>query len=484
MYSVQRFLFSVITLLYLLSGVASAQEVSISLERTEIGLNEMLQITATVRNERMKGYSGFPDIEGFRKSGTSSSTNTSIVNGKVTSSQSITQNYLPNRKGTFKIAPFQMQINGQPAQFSGATVTVGEPVQRRAFDPFAEFWGKPNRDNSKEFVDVKEDAFFAITPNKKEVYVGEGFTIDISFYVALTNRAQMSFYKIGDQLAEILKKAKPSNCWEENFGIDQIDREYVKINGKQYKQYKIYEGAFFPLNAEDITLPSAGLKMIKYKEAKNPTFFGRNTQEDFKTFYSKEQKIKVKELPPHPLREGVAVGNYRLKEQTATQEFETGQSFSYQLKIEGEGNIASLGEPSTRTNDELLFYPPSIRQNITRSSGRVYGSKTFNFFIEPQEPGYYQMKDYVNWIYFNPRMERYDTLRPEFAMKVTGESKKNAMIEQTSLSGFYSLIDQESNEVRKTTEAAWLNVVLNTSILVLLISIGVLVTVRKKKKQA
>ncbi|HRG10756.1 MAG TPA: hypothetical protein PLJ08_19425, partial [Cyclobacteriaceae bacterium] len=66
-----------------------------------------------------------------------------------------------------------------------------------------------------------------------------------------------------------------------------IEGEHVEINGKGYTQYKIYQGTFYPLNTKDVEFPSIGLEMIKYKVAKNPSFFGQNRQEDFKTFYSK-----------------------------------------------------------------------------------------------------------------------------------------------------------------------------------------------------
>lgn len=461
-----------------------AQEIDISLERNKIGLNEVLQITATIQNERVRKYSDFPELSGFRKGGVSSSSNTSIVNGRVSISQSITQEYYPQRKGTFRIPAFRLQINGKTADFAAAQVTVGDEVQRRAFDPFAEFFGTPSQRQPQEFVDVKEDAFFAVTPNKKEIYVGEGVTIDISFYVSLTNRAQMSFYKIGDQLADILKAVKPANCWEENFGIDQINPEYVTLNGKQYRQYRIYTGTFFPLNVEDINLPSAGLKMIKYKEAKNPTFFGQNKQEDYKVFYSKAKKIRVKALPPHPLKDGVAVGNYRLKEAVDKQTFETGKSFSYRFKIEGEGNIASISKPIIAENEQMIFYPPNVQQRITRANGRVYGSKTFDYFVEPQEPGQQAMRNFLYWIYFNPRKAKYDTLRPKFTMKVTGESKKNEMISQTALTGFYAAIGEKSNRPEKTTDNALLKIVANSIIVLLLLSAAALVFFRKRKQQA
>ena len=84
-----------------------------------------------------------------------------------------------------------------------------------------------------EFVEIKEDAFLALTTNKDEVYVGEGVNTTLSFFVSHDNRAQLQFYELDRQLGEILKKIKPTNCWEENFNIENIDGESVKINGRK-----------------------------------------------------------------------------------------------------------------------------------------------------------------------------------------------------------------------------------------------------------
>ena len=123
-----------------------------------------------------------------------------------------------------------------------------------------------------------------------------------------SNRAPLQFYELGKQLSGILKDVRPGNCWEENFNIENINDETVIINNKRYSQYKLYQGTFYPLNTEAIKFPSVGLKMIKYKVAKNPSFFGQNRKEDFKTFNSKPRTVRVRELPLHPLKDVVAVG--------------------------------------------------------------------------------------------------------------------------------------------------------------------------------
>ena len=126
--------------------------------------------------------------------------------------------------------------------------------------------------------------------------------------------ADMRFYDLGKQLTEILKKIKPSNCWEENFNIENINSIPVIINNKKYNQYKIFEATYYPFNTDDISFPQLGLELIKYKVSKKLSFFGRNKVEDYEKIYSKPTTVKVEELPEHPLKENIAVGDFKLKE--------------------------------------------------------------------------------------------------------------------------------------------------------------------------
>ena len=273
---------------FLGSTFAQTSSIQIQLGPDEIGENQVWTITVTVNNDRLKTYDNFPDIDGFRKRGTSTQSQTSMVNGQISSSQSVIMTYLPTKQGTFTIPPFKMKVNDQLISVSGKRVKVGAPVQQRSNDPFRSLFERdPVQDffgrNEPEFVDVKEDAFLAITTSKDEVYVGEGFTTTLSFLVADNNRAPMQFYDLGKQLTDILKKLRPASCWEENFNIENIEGEAVDINGKGYTQYKIYQATFFPLNTQPVRFPSVGLEMIKFKVAKNPSFFGQNRKEDFKT---------------------------------------------------------------------------------------------------------------------------------------------------------------------------------------------------------
>ncbi len=441
-----------------------AQDASIKIGTNEIGINQYFTITIQVQNDRLKQYSDFPSIDGFIKRGTSSSTTTNYVNGKMSSTQSLTQNYQATEKGSFLLEPFFMTINGQEVKSEGTQIVVGEPVQRQARqgrtrDPFQDFFR--NRSEPDEFVDIKADAFVALSLDKDEVYVGEGFTATLAFYVAEANRAEMRFYDLANQITEIVKTVKPPSCWEENFSIDQISGDPVTIGGRNYTRYKIYQTAYYPLTLQDIEFPSVGLKMIKYKIAKNPSFFGRNRQEDYETFYSRAKSVKVKQLPPHPLRDQVAVGDYQLEEDISSEELETGQSFTYKFNIMGEGNVTAIEPPKPDAAKNFDFYAPNVSQQVNRAGGKVRGVKTYDFYAIPNEPGEYNLADYFNWIYFNPTTETYDTLNSDYTIRVTGESRKNLSIASNDLGDFYDQIASADNDLKAIDGNSWVIIIVN-----------------------
>jgi len=477
-----RNLLLIVTIIILGNAQLRAQEIAIELGPDEVGENQAWTITLKVSNGRLKNYGDFPDIEGFVKRGTSSSSNTQIINGQISSSQSITMNYAPTQQGTFTLPPFRIDVNGKTVSSDGKTIKVGEPVQRRQRrDPFRSIFDHNPLDDegeSTEFVDIKEDAFFALTANKEEVYVGEGVTTTLSFYVSDNNRAPLQFHELGKQLSDILKDVRPENCWEENFNIENINGEPVSINGKRYTQYKVYQGVFYPLNSENIKFPKVGLEMIKYKVAKNPSFFGRNRQEDFKTFFTSPKTVRVIPLPDHPLKNQVAVGDYLLDERVNTKELETGKSFSYEFNIYGEGNLSAVNKPSVDGGENFDFYDPNVTQNINRRNGRVTGSKSFSYFGIPKEPGDYELGEYFEWVFFNPRYEKYDTLKSSKKLLVTGESKKNESIQSNDLGSFYDRIPFEDNELVSTDRFEWIKIFTNILILGML---GVSVFILFKK---
>lgn len=470
-----KVVFLIVLMCSALIPVSYGQQVKVEPGPTEIALNQPFTITVTVENGKLKSYDQFPKIEGFVKRGTSSSSSTNYINGRFSSTQSITQNYMAQKPGTYELPTFSMTVNGETYEVPGQAIKVGQPAKRRQQqydpfgDPFDDMFNRRQRRQPQEFIEVEDDAFFAITTNKQEVFLGEGFTLTVAFYVSEENKAPLNFHNLSDQLTDILKEVKPENCWEESFDIQRISGEPVEINGKNYTQFKIYQAVLYPLKLEDIKIPSAELEMLKYKVAKRRSFFGNNQKKAFKTFRSRPKAVKVKDLPPHPLKDRVAVGNYRLRESLSAKQLQTGQSFRYRFEVKGEGNISAITAPKMQKKRALELYEPNVQQDIRRNANTVRGTKSYSYFGIPQDPGTYELKDYLSWIYFNPTTETYDTLRPEGVIQVTGESKINETIVAQDMGSFYDMIELEDQQYVDAKQEELIKLLANIFILIMLV---------------
>src|SRR5688572_2697121 len=121
-----------LSLLFILCSfsIAQAQEVQIALGPDEIGENQAWTITVTVQNDRLKSYDNFPEIKGFRKRGQSTQSQTNIVNGQISSSQSVIMTYMPMQRGIVTVSSFTMKVNEKSISVAGKKVTVGPPQQQ------------------------------------------------------------------------------------------------------------------------------------------------------------------------------------------------------------------------------------------------------------------------------------------------------------------------------------------------------------------
>lgn len=456
------------------------QGIVIELGPDEVAVNETFTITLTVSDEKIKSYHQFPEIPGFQKQGISQSSSMNVINGQMSSTHSIIQYYRPLKQGKYRLDPFTMTVNEIEVSSSGKTITVTGPSQAqrgRTRDPFDNFFG--GRNEETEYVEIEDDAFFSLTVDKEEIYVGEGLNVSLAFYMSEDNQAPFNFHEPGKQLEDIVKKIKPTNAWEENFNITNIQPERIQIKGKSWTRYKVYESTFYPFSEGTIHIPSIPWEMIKYKVAKNPSFFGSNRVEDFKTFYSAEKTIEVKPLPPHPLKNEVSVGIYNLREHLDREEVATGEGFSFTFRITGEGNINAIKAPRKIGEQNLSLFDPNERQQINKGRGKVTGYKEYNYFITVNEPGEVDLGDSFAWIYFDPARETYDTLRPQSVINVVGENKINQAISSSRLGGIYDLIEVEDNNLVNQRFKYYFSAFINILLVGAVILLGVLV-IRKR----
>ncbi len=101
-------------------------------------------------------------------------------------------------------------------------------------------------------------------------------------------------------------------------------------------------------------------------------------------------------------------------------------------------------------------------------NGKVSGTKSFKYFMVPKEPGQFALKDYFQWVYFDPAKKKYDTLRSKLVVQVEGESHQNQAIQSMDFGAFYNRIDTADNQLYSTDRNNWMQIGMNGLIALML----------------
>ncbi len=423
-----------------------APELAVEYGPGTVPLDQYFTISLKKTGARPEKVEGFPEIEGLQKSTQRRSAATYRTGNKTTVVHTLTQQYAPLREGDFSIKPFTLQVDGKP---------VTAPAFKGKVEPMALVPGKSPSDTvpaagpmaAPEFADVKDNAFLTLHLPKQRVFVGESVPVSLWFYVADTDLGLLDFYQFEPQLLAAIQLLKQRSALEQTVAQQEITPEKTQIGGKAFTRYKLYEAVLFPITAQALRFPVVQLQMIKYKIAKTPSLLNQNRLPDYKTYTTSAQRVEVRALPPHPLRDQVAVGVFRLREQLSRNTISLNQNLVYQMQIEGEGNIKALPLPqNVGVSSEVEVYTPEIRQQDRVAGGQVVGSKTFRYFIVGRQAGQYALRDLFQWVYFNPSTARYDTLRPSVVVRVRGQEDQNSFIRAQPLGDFYNIIETEKNQ--------------------------------------
>ena len=398
-----------------------------------------------LRGGTLGRYSDFPELEGFKKSGKTSTTTTRIVQGRRFADLTITQRYVPYGEGEYVIKPFQLTVNGVVLRSSGATVRVGPaapanptaltkpanptaPLQ--AVGDLDKLFGKPK---PVLYQEVPDHAFMAVVADRPSVFVGQGVRVGLYFYLLPTDQELLAFHDFDDQLPPLLHELHQPTAWQEPGPEASVTPDSVRYRGQRYLRFRLAENVYYPLTAQPLRFPPLALTMVKFKVLKKPEAGQDNRLAGYKTFLSPGVTVQVRPLPDASRREVAAVGSYRPVEAISRTSFRVGESFTYSFGVEGQGNLSAVLAPPIAPWPGLEVYGPEVRENPTPGGGR----KLFRYRLVARRPGLLPLDSLLQFIVFNPATGRYDTLRPGLRPMVRGVVAAAAPLPRPEADPFY-----------------------------------------------
>ena len=394
-------------------------------------------LAVRLRGVALASHSEFPELEGFRKAGLTTSTATRLVAGRRSVSElTLTQRYVPYGEGTYPIPPFSLTVNGQVLRSPGGRVRVGPAAPPPAAVAEAagpgqgvgsldQLLGKPK---PKYFYEPPDHAFLALEVDKRQVFVGEAVRARLYLYLEPADQAVLNFYNFTEQLPALVGQLRQPTTWEVPAAEAAIVPDTVRWAGAVHLRFRLAENTYYPLTAQALHFPPLSLTMTKFKLLKKPQPGEEDKLAVYKTYTARPVQVAVRPLPPPPGRTAGGgsppVGHYALHEGISGTRFRTGEAFTYTFSVEGQGNPAALVLPPLAPGGRRLeVYGPDIREEKL-PDGLV--RKSFRYRLVPHRPGVLRLDSLLQLVFFDPATARYDTLRPELRPDVRGAAQAAA----------------------------------------------------------
>ncbi len=404
------------TSLLALSSIARAQDVQVraTASTDTIGLQEQFQLTITISGtdsgEAELPRVRFPDFQVV--SGPNVSTQFEWINGRSSSSKSVSYVLIPRKEGTFTIEPVAVTVRGktvstEPVRIrvvTGATGATGQqpsPPRSQPLDPF----GLDRKPSGTRVAST--DVFVAAEMDRSSAYPGQQVTLSYHLYT-----------RVGVSGLQLQESPPLNGFWVEDLQVESNPPGNRKtVDGAEYLEYLVKKQALFPTTTGRIGLPPATFAI----SVKTPgDFFGFFSGNETVYRKSKEIFLEVKPLPQdRPQGYGNAVGAFNLTSSLDKTNAATGEAVSLRIKLEGRGNLKMIPDIALPPLPEFTVFSAKRVENVRPfESDVIGGDKTWEYVIVPKAPGQ-QSIPAMSFSYFDPLKDKYETLTtPPLALNV------------------------------------------------------------------
>ncbi|MBL9215829.1 MAG: BatD family protein [Opitutaceae bacterium] len=346
----------------------------------QLGFNQVSELALVFDNCEPDGEPRLPQVEGLTYGRPSQSSQTSIVNFKMSRVFSLSYPVRPSRRSPITIPAFEVQTDKGPLRVAAATFTVGDATV------------------GSSGIALNEVATAKLTAPKPTVWAGEVFPV--TYNISIVRRYFHSFgsnveWSAAPLLTEDWSKLSPSEATlrGESFVVStQTTRAYAKQPGA-------------------LTLKPAAQLLNLLVGNVGFSIFAQPSVEQ-RQVDSNALELAVRPLPPPPPEFSGAVGEFTFVSKVVPVTAAVGEPVTWTLELAGIGNwpdIASL-PPREVSNDFQVVQPKSKR---TLKEGTVFeGTLTEDVVLVPSRADTYRLPS-VRFTYFDPKSGSYRTIATE-----------------------------------------------------------------------
>lgn len=386
---------------------------------------DQFRLTFTVNTQKVKDFLA-PSIKGFdvlMGPTRSQQSSTQIINGKVSSSSSITYTYIlmAGKEGTYTIPAASIEVDGEKVFSNALTIKVLPPDQT-ASNSQANQGGGGSSSSRGQLAGSRitdKDLFITATASKTTVYEQEAILLTYKVYTSVNLRQLMEDMPDmkGFQMQEIQLPQQKQYSMEHYNG-----RNYNTIIWRQYVLFPQQTGK---LEIPAVTFDGVVAQQTISDDPFDAFFNGGGYIEVKKKIVAPKVVINVKPLPVKPANFSGGVGEFTMTSSINAKEVKTNDAVTIKLTIKGAGNMKLITSPEVKFTEDFEVYDPKVTNNFDVSRAGLSGTQTIEYLAIPRHAGNFTIPP-VEFVYFDLKSQSYKTLKTEaYDLKVE-KGKGNA----------------------------------------------------------
>lgn len=366
-----------------------------------------------------------PDFSNFQVlSGPNMSQSMTSVNGATTYSTGYSYILQATKEGTFIIGPASINVNMRGVKSNPLTIKVikGRPVQQQA----QQQQNAPGSASVGHTQNLSKLIFIKADVDKTHVYQGEQIIVTYKLYYRVSVLGETDAGKAPDL----------TGFWNQEIKQppQAVKQKPETYKGLPYDVAILKQIVLFPEHAGTLTIDPISLTLaIRVPQPSSGDIFdqvfgGGSFKDVNYTVTSQPVTIHAMPLPEagKPAGFSGAVGSFSVESNVDKKELKANETFNYNLKITGTGNLALINAPSINPPADFEKYDPKTTDNISVNPAGVSGSREYTYLFIPRHQGDFTFSP-PGFSYFNPATKRYVTLPAKsFAIKVNkGDPQAN-----------------------------------------------------------
>lgn len=404
---------------FLTSSIADAEDVAFNaaVDQAEVQVGSTIQLTLSVKSNsgQVSANPSLPDFGGLKVAGgPSNSTQTTIINGAISTVSSVIYLLRAPQPGKFTIGPSRLEYNGKTHETQPITITVTMQPPPSLPEDLKDEQILSARSNNSEVNKIIDGRLFLRTiVSNKNPYVSQPVIIS---YVLYWDRIR--FHNLQTP-AEPL--AASSGIVDVQFLAKNLQPKVESHGGRNFNTALLYQVALTPTQAGviDINGYDARCELAIQRGDRDPndpfsafddSFFGNpfNRNVVMIDIPAPPLKIDVRPLPTddQPADFSGTVGNYTLKASTDRNRMKQDELLTLDLYLQGTGAIDLAGAPQIPPNPSFELVDKSNEFDKQKQQ------KHFQYMLRPRKFGRLEVPA-IKYPIFNPDEEAYKILATE-----------------------------------------------------------------------